>query len=165
MKRVLVSAIAGVSVLGVGGIALAQTLQYRAHPVGDFEVPAVDTSAEATLKLKVSSDGSEARYDLKITEPIDDAFMAHLHMAPAGENGPIVVWLYPHDGPPGLAIPGSFEGRLAKDVITEDDLIGPLAGDWEGFLDAIEDGNLYVNVHTDLHKGGEIRDQVHSHPD
>lgn len=163
MKRVALVTAVAVAVFGIGGVALAKTLQYRAEPVGEFEVPAVETSAAADLKLKVSSDGSEARYDLKITEPIDDVLMAHLHMAPEGANGGVVVWLYPHPSPPPALIEGSFEGRLAKDVITVDDLVGGLDGDWDGFLQALEDGQLYVNVHTSANPGGEVRDQVHRH--
>ncbi len=164
MRRATIPTLVAVAVFGVGGTAVAKTLQYRAEPAGAFEVPAVDTSASADFKLKVASDGMSARYDLKIDEPIDDVTMAHLHMAPAGSNGGVVVWLYPHDGPPPAAPSGlDFEGRLAKDVITPDDLVGALAGNWQGFLDALATGNIYVNVHTVGNPGGEIRDQVHSH--
>lgn len=164
MKRLALATALAVAVLSAGGAALAMTLQYRAEPSGDFEVPAVDSSASADLKLKVSSRSTDARYDLKIDEPIENVLMAHLHLAAAGSNGPIVVWLYPHDGPPSALIEGTFEGRLAKDVITVDDLVGPLTGNWDGFLEALDNGDLYVNVHTTAHPGGEIRDQVHNHP-
>ncbi len=165
MRRTLVASIVATGAIGIGGIVAAQTVQYRAEPVGEFEVPAVDTSASADFKLKVASDGMSARYDLTIKEPIDDAIMAHLHLAPAGSNGGVVVWLYPHDGPPPAAPTGEgFTGRLAKDVITPDDLVGSLAGDWDGFLEALEDGSLYVNVHTLDNPGGEVRDQVEAHP-
>lgn len=166
MRSKLLIGVVAVATLGVGGTALGQTLQYRAEPVGAFEVPAVvDSSTVATFQLKVASDGQSARYDLKIKNTIDDAFMAHLHLAPAGTNGPVVVWLYPHDGPPPAPPTGTdFHGRLAKDVITPDDLVGPLAGDWDGFLRALADGELYVNVHTVGNPAGEVRDQVVSQP-
>lgn len=167
MKRTTIAAIATAGGLAVGGTALAATLQYRAEPAGEFEVPANDSSASATFKLKVASDGMSARYDLKIDEPIENVRMSHLHLAPAGTNGPIVVWLYPHDASGIQLIPGEFEGRLAKDVITPEDLCfvptAPLCGNWGGFLEAIADGEVYVNVHTDEHPGGELRDQVHEH--
>ncbi len=164
MKRPLVASLVAAGVFAVGGIALAAgTLQYRAHPVGEFEVPANDSTAEAVVKLKINPDRTEVRYDLKITEPITDVLQSHLHMAPVGMNGPIVVWLYP-SGPPAQLIPGETEGRLASGVITEANLVGPLAGNWQGFLDAIEAGNIYANVHTVAHPPGEIRDQVHLHP-
>lgn len=166
-RAILLGTVVAVAAVGVSGVALAKTLQYRAEPAGEFEVPANDSTAEGKLKLKLSSDGTELRYDLKITEPIDDVFMAHLHRGAVGTNGPIVVWLYPHPSPPGVPIPGSFEGRLARDVITADDLCptptAPFCGNWEGFLDALDSGGLYVNVHTALRPGGEIRDQVAQH--
>jgi hypothetical protein len=165
MRRTLVITAVIAAAVGIGGIAAAQTIQYRAQPAGEFEVPAVETSAEADFKLKVAADGMSATYDLKINEPIDDATMAHLHLAPVGSNAGVVVWLYPHDGPPAAAPNGEdFTGRLAKDTITPDDLVGALAGNWDGFLQALEDGQLYVNVHTTAHPGGEIRDQVGAHP-
>ena len=163
MKRIALVTAVAVAVFGIGGAALAKTLQYRSEPAGEFEVPAVESSASADLKLKVSTQGTDARYDLKIDEPIENVLMAHLHLAPTGTNGPIVVWLYPHDGPPPALIEGTFEGRLAKDVITVDDLVGPLDGNWDGFLEALDNGDLYVNVHTTAHPSGEIRDQVHNH--
>lgn len=166
MRRTFVITAVIAAAVGIGGIAAARTIQYRAEPIGAFEVPeAVDTSASADLKLKVANDGMSATYDLKIKEPIDNATMAHLHLERAGVNGPVVVWLYPHEGPPAAAPNGEdFRGRLAKDTITPDDLVGPLVGNWEGFLQALEDDRLYVNVHTAEHPGGEIRDQVGSHP-
>lgn len=167
MKR-LAAAVAAVTVVGLGATAVAATIQYRSDPVGTFEVPPNDSSASADLKLKVASKGESARYDLKIDAPIENVRMAHLHLAPAGSNGPIAVWLYPHDASGIQLIPGEFEGRLAKDVITPDDLCysqaAPLCGDWDGFLEALATGNLYVNVHTDQFPGGEVRDQVHAHP-
>ena len=165
MKRIVPAILIAVGVLGIGGVVTAKTLQYRAAPAGEFEVAPVETSAEGELKLKVSSDGTEVRYDLKVKESIDDVFMAHLHRVEAGTNGGIVVWLFPSAPTlPRPPIEGSFDGRLATGVITEGDLVGSLAGDWDGFLAELANGGLYVNVHTVGNPGGEIRDQVHVHP-
>lgn len=163
MKRPFVAAAIAATALSVGGVVMAGTLQYRSAPVGEFEVPARDSTAEADVKLKLSPDGQELRYDLKITEPITDVLQAHLHHAGAGVNGPIVAWLYPTDQEAVRLIPGEFDGRLARGVITADDLRADFAGDWEGFLEALENGEIYANVHTVQFMGGEIRDQVHTH--
>jgi hypothetical protein len=53
---------------------------------------------------------------------IENVTMAHIHVAPAGVNGPVVVWLYP-EGPPPVTIPGRFSGVLATDTITDEDVI------------------------------------------
>jgi hypothetical protein len=164
---------ATVALLCVAGAAhAAGALQYRSTATGAEEVPAVVTGAEARITLKVAQDRSSVRYDLKITEPINDVVMAHLHRGVAGANGPVAVWLYPHAGPPGLPIPGTFEGRLAKDVIEPGDLCSPpgatycVAGlpDWDRFLDDLAAGGIYVNVHTAARPAGEVRGQVHRHP-
>ena len=57
MKRPLVAIAIALTVLGVGGVALAKTYQFKSKPAGEFEVPAVSTSAEGVLKLKVERDG------------------------------------------------------------------------------------------------------------
>ena len=168
MQRSLAAAIGVVGALALGGAVLAGTTQYRSEPVGTFEVPtATESSAEASFKLKLAPDGESARFDLKITEPIDNVTMSHLHLAEAGVNGGIVVWLYPAAPPPVIPpppIPGTTEGRLASGTITAANLVGPLAGNWDDFVAALEEGRIYVNVHTSEFPGGEIRDQVHAHP-
>jgi hypothetical protein len=144
----------------VGAVAQAQPRNFRAHLSGAQEVPPVDTRAQGQAIFQLSPDGMSIHYQLNVAN-IEDVLMAHIHMAPAGENGAVVVWLYPHEPPPVL-IPGRFQGVLAAGVITAADLVGPLTGQTlQDLLDAIEGGNTYVNVHTVANPGGEIRGQVH----
>ena len=168
MKRPLVASIVAAGAFAVGGIAMAGTTQFRSHLTTENEIPApVDVvgTPEATLKLKLAPDGESMRYDLKITDPIHNVLMAHLHLETmANHTGPPVVWLYPFGASAPQLIPGETFGHLATGVITEADLVGPLAGNWEGFLDAIDEGLVYANVHTTANVPGEIRDQVHLHP-
>ncbi len=127
------------------------------HLSGGEEVPARETRSQGQLKLALSADGSSIAYKLIATN-IDDVLQAHLHLAEAGVNGPIVAWLYP-DAPPAQLIPGRHTGSLAEGEITV--LVGPMAGQeitelWE----EIKAGNVYGNVHTVEFPGGEIRGQV-----
>jgi hypothetical protein len=86
--------------------------------------------------------------------------MAHIHLAPVGVNGPVVVWLYP-SAPPAQLIPGRFNGVLAEGVITDASLVGPLLGnELSVLIDALISGNAYVNVHTSQFPPGEIRGQI-----
>jgi hypothetical protein len=166
MKRPLVASVVAAGVFAVGGLALAGTTQFRSHLTTANEIPTpvnVVGTPEAVLKLKLAPDGQSARFDLKITDPIQDVLQAHLHLAPAGQTGGIVVWLYPA-APPAQLIPGETFGHLASGEITVDNLVGSLAGNWDGFVAALEAGNLYANVHTSANPPGEIRDQVHFHP-
>jgi hypothetical protein len=139
---------------------------------GGNEVPPNESRARGVAVFKVSRDGESIRYVLEATK-FDNPFMAHIHMAAAGVNGPIVVWLFPSTTPtPGPLGIGRFDGRLAKGTITAANLVGPLAGHpLAELIDAIRSGNAYVNVHTndgvapvtntpgDI-PGGEIRGQL-----
>ena len=133
---------------------------FRTSLKGENEVPAVETSAQGQAIFQLSRDGSELSYKL-IVANIENLVAAHIHLAPAGVNGPVVVWLYPFDGPPAQLIPGRFSGVLAEGVITGDDIVGET--DVETLDDLIEQiraGNTYVNVHTSQHPGGEVRGQI-----
>ncbi|HEX6302971.1 MAG TPA: CHRD domain-containing protein [Anaerolineales bacterium] len=143
--------------------AAAQTEQrnFRASLKGRNEVPAVDTNAQGQAIFQLNQAGDAISYKL-IVANIEDVLMAHIHLAPAGENGGVVVWLYPEDGPPPQLIPGRFDGVLAEGTITEADLVGDLTGmTLDDLLAAMRSGNTYVNVHTTANPGGEIRGQIH----
>src|SRR2546427_15305 len=96
---------------------------FVAHLTGANEVPTHDTRAVGEIKLQLSDDGTEVAYRL-ISSNIDNVFMAHIHVAPAGVNGPIVVFLFGPVAPGG----GRVDGVLAHGTVTGADLIGPLAG-------------------------------------
>ncbi len=85
---------------------------------------------------------------------IEDVTMAHIHMGMPNMNGPVIAALFTGGAS------GSLDGMLAKGMITEDDLVGPLAGDFPGFVGRLRGGMLYVNVHTIANPPGEIRGQI-----
>jgi hypothetical protein len=133
--------------------------QFIAPLSGDQEVPAVDTRARGQAIFRLSKDGLELSYRL-IVANLHDVTQAHIHLAPAGVNGPVVAWLYP-SGPPAQLIPGRSSGVLASGTITADDLVGLLAGqDLEELVARMRAGETYVNVHTAEHPPGEIRGQI-----
>ncbi|MBW6533730.1 MAG: CHRD domain-containing protein [Mariniphaga sp.] len=132
---------------------------FKAHLSGDQEVPPVETNATGQANFKLSKDGDALHFKL-IVANITDVRMAHIHLAPVGENGGVVVWLYPA-GPPPELIEGKINGILAEGVITADNLGGSLAGEpLDALIDELEAGNAYVNVHTNAYPGGEIRGQI-----
>ena len=121
----------------------------------------VDTHARGTATFHVAADGASIDYRLVVANLLD-VTMAHIHLAPMGENGPPVVWLYP-DSPPMQLIEGRTSGVLAEGTITADDLVGPLEGMTLGdLIAAMDEGRTYVNVHTEAYPAGEIRDRIHT---
>jgi hypothetical protein len=177
--RRLIFVLAAVLSLTATATVLADSLKFKTKLAGANEVPpigvVIDTRAKGQAEFKLSKDGTELRYKLKVSK-IENAFMAHIHMGPAGANGPIVVWLFPGTAPvPGPLGAGRQNGKLAEGTITAANLVGPLAGQpLSALIDAIQAGNAYVNVHTNDgvaptntgpgdFPGGEIRGQLSGH--
>lgn len=174
MKKVLVF-VAALGCLAAGAaVAVAAFNQnFGTHLQGRNEVPPHDTHAQGQAIFHLSDDGQSMRYKL-IVANIDNAFMAHIHIAPAGTNGPIAVWLYPSTTP-GITAPlgqGRLDGVIAEGVFTAANFTGPLSNQpMSALVSAIENGNAYVNVHTNDgvdgtntgpgdFPGGEIRAQL-----
>lgn len=138
---------------------------YTAHLDGASEVPERDTLARGQAILTVSEDGTVLQYRL-IVANIDNVVASHIHLGPAGVNGPVVAFLFSGTGE------GRTSGVLATGTITAADLVGPLAGHpLSDLLAALESGDAYVNVHTNDFvpptdtgpgdfPGGEIRGQI-----
>lgn len=132
---------------------------------GAQEVPPRITPARGFAVLRVARDAQSLDYRL-FAFHITNVVQAHIHLGPAGANGPVVAFLY------GLLPPQDFNGRVARGTITGADLVGPLAGQpFSVLLDSIRTGRTYVNVHTNDNvapantgpgdfPGGEIRGQV-----
>ncbi len=133
--------------------------QHHTHLTGQNEVPARDSKGQGQAIFRIAPDGQSITYKLNVAN-IENVTQSHIHLAPAGSNGGIVVWLYP-SAPPMQLIPGRFQGTLGEGVITADSLVNALAGQpLSALIDAIEDGNAYVNVHTVQFPPGEIRGQI-----
>lgn len=158
-----------------GAVSASSSLEFETELAGKFEVPVRVTDAEGEAEFKLIDNGTKIRFKLKVEE-ITNVWMAHIHLAAAGSNGPIVVWLYPRTAPPpAQVIPGEFDGELAEGVITAADLVGPLAGkSLSDLVAAMRTSQTYVNVHTNDFvdppntgpgdfPGGEIRGQLHDH--
>ena len=79
---------------------------------------------------------------------------AHIHIGPADDTGPVTAFLF------GLVEEG-VDGVDADGTLTAADLVGPLEGGTIADLVAeMRAGNAYVNVHTLVNAGGEIRGQI-----
>jgi hypothetical protein len=132
---------------------------FRTHPTGSEEVPANASLAQGQAMFQLSGDGATLSYKL-IVANIENVTQSHIHLAPAGSNGGIVVWLYP-SAPPSRLIPGRSQGVLAEGEITSANLVGALAGQsLEALLGHLRAGNAYVNVHTSQFPPGEVRGQI-----
>lgn len=134
------SLLAGVSVVTMAMVALAgvaSAADVKVMLSGSQEVPAVTTSAAGSGTITVGDDMSVSG-SVKTTGITGTA--AHIHMAAAGANGPVAVPLT-KGGDGGWAVPAGTKLTDAQ-------------------FAAFKAGNLYVNVHSEANKAGEIRGQI-----
>ena len=114
--------------------ALAATMQVKLS--GDEEVPAVKTGGSGAGSITINDDGSVSG---SVTASGFAPTAAHIHEGAAGTNGKVIV-------------PFTKEG----------DKFSPPAGAklTPDQLKAFKAGNLYVNIHSAAHPGGEVRAQL-----
>lgn len=132
--------VAGCGMLQAGGGSSQQTGASQAGSLklsGSEEVPPVTTSATGSGTITVRSDRSVTG---SVTTSGIAATMAHIHQAPRGANGPVIVPLTKSGENTWLVPSGA--------TLTE------------AQYEAYKAGNLYVNVHSAAYPGGELRAQL-----
>jgi CHRD domain len=109
----------------------------KVNLTGAEETPPVTTSATGTGTIKITK--SKSVSGVIKTSGIDGT-AAHIHVGAPGQSGPPIITLT--KGPDGkwTVPPGS---KLTDDQYA-----------------SFKSGNLYVNVHSEQHKPGEIRAQL-----
>lgn len=139
----------------------------RAELIGYEEVPAVATRADGMFEARVARDGQSVNYTLAFTGLQGTITQSHIHFAQKSVNGSIIVWLCgtaTNAGPAGTPTcpqSGTVSGSFASANVLASSTTQQLsAGDLATFIDAMRSGIAYVNVHTSLSPGGEIRGQV-----
>jgi hypothetical protein len=109
----------------------------KVNLTGAEEVPPVSTAAKGSGSIRVAKDGTVSG---SVTTEGMNGVMAHIHQGAKGQNGPVIVPLE-KKGDNTWAVPDGKKLTQAQ-------------------MDALKAGNLYVNVHSAAHKGGEIRAQL-----
>ncbi|HET6362836.1 MAG TPA: CHRD domain-containing protein [Gemmatimonadota bacterium] len=134
---------------GIGG-------EFDATLTGAAERPdPVTTDASGSATIDVDEDGGSFEVEV---EDIQDVTFAHIHIGDANTAGPISVFLFDAGGNP---VDFTDRETLATGTFDETD-IDPASGvdTMEELIEAMENGNAYVNVHTTANPLGEIRGQL-----
>lgn len=130
---------------------------------GANEVPAVTTTATGTATFAVS--GSELTYTINAAS-LQNAVLGHIHLAAAGQNGPVRLNLCGTGSPQPACTSGTGVVATGTNGVT----VGSPAITFDDLLSAMRSGGAYVNVHTNAagctpgnegcNAGGEIRGQI-----
>lgn len=123
---------------GMGmGMGMDKGMAPQLKLTGDQEVPPNASTAVGTGTFTIAADGSVSG---SVAAPGMAGTVAHIHVGAVGVNGPVIIPLTGSAGDTWTVPPG------AK-LTTEQ-------------MDAYKAGNLYVNIHSAEHKGGELRTQL-----
>jgi hypothetical protein len=128
-----------IALLSVTSFGSAEILKLKADLKAADEVPPNDSKGTGMLEATYDSSSKQLSYTADYSGLTGNATMPHFHgPADAGKNASIVV---PVQGSVASPIKGTA-------TLTDAQAAERLAG------------KLYFNVHTEKHKGGEIRGQV-----
>ena len=142
--------------------AIVENMLFSAELSGQNEVPPVDMSIQARgwAIYRLREDGTRLNFNHTFRR-LGRVTAAHLHLAPEGENGPVVVSLLPGNFAELSQAQRERRRRVLKGTIRTGDLTGLLAGQpLDALIAEILDGRIYINIHTNRVPSGEIRGQL-----
>lgn len=139
--------------------AAAQTVTLSATLTGAGEVPAINTGSFGTATVTVDARAQTVTYRVDVFNLPSGVAASHIHVGAVGTNGPVIV----NFAPP---VPASNDFAFSGTARDTDFILRPDQGirSVEDAIQAILGGNTYVNVHSAVNPGGEVRGQLQVKP-
>jgi CHRD domain len=140
-------------------------ISLRARLTGLEEVPPIFTSGKGTFRGSLSADQTTLTFSLDWRDLRAPAQVAHFHFAPRRVAGGVMIFLCGGGNQPACPAETTahIEGTATAANVTGPTTQGIDPGDFAAAVQAILTGESYVNVHSTLFPGGEIRGQVRVH--
>lgn len=115
-------------------------------PLGGInEVPPVTTSGQGFAWFDFDDVTNELEFGVDFDDLSGTTTGMHIHRGNAGENGPVLYDLVALAGAPSSGFTSPLDGTVTIDPGDVTDLLS---------------GGLYVNIHSSIEPGGEIRGQI-----
>jgi hypothetical protein len=127
----------------------------------------LSTTGTGTFSARIDDHAQEISYELSYADLEGSITQAHIHFGERWQAGGISVFLCTNlgNGPAGTqlcpAAPATITGTLRPADVIGPAAQGITAGQFDELLEAIRNSATYVNVHTSLYPGGEIRAHIH----
>ena len=156
LRPILCCAAILVAVLGLGAhTASAQTYTLTATLTGAGENPAINTGAFGSATVTVDMAARTVSYRVDVYNLPSGVTASHIHVGAVGTNGPVVV----NFAPP---VPASNDFGFSGTVRETEFVLRPDQGirSVDDMFQAILGENSYVNVHSAVNGGGEVRGQL-----
>jgi hypothetical protein len=154
MRRVMRVIAAAIFVLGTSTMADAQIVTFTVNLSGNQETPPVLTGSfgQGTVTLNLGT--QTVSWSIDVFNMPSGTNNAHFHVGGPGIAGPTVVNM---PFPPQISNDYNLSGSATA-------LSNPRAEEgirsWEDFIQSLLGGQMYINIHSNVRPGGEIRGQV-----
>ncbi len=125
---------------------------FTATLAGGNEVPATTSTATGTATFDLS--GTTVTYTVNYSGLSGPPTGSHIHVGASTVAGPVVIAF---SGLPTTAA-GTFTGTFAQADIHAQ--TSPVIATLDDLLAQMRSGNTYVNIHSTVNPGGEIRGQL-----
>lgn len=120
-------------------MALAETMTFKGDLKASSEVPPNDSKGAGAVTAAYDTSTKSLTYTVTYSDLTGAATAAHFHgPAAAGVNAPVLV-----------PVPAPLTSPIKGTATLTDAQAADLAA-----------GNIYFNIHTEAHKGGEVRAQM-----
>jgi hypothetical protein len=141
VRPLAVALLAAAAIAGTAGSAVAKPPATPAIPLNtEQETTGSDTGANGFFSYRV--DGDQFCYVLDVNGLSGNAIAAHVHLGPRNVAGPITI---------PLLIPSARDFTTSGCVTADPSLLADVRANPKAY---------YVNVHTRLFPGGEVRGQL-----
>jgi len=131
-----------------GQLNLATALHFEASLSGAQETPADTFKGGGTAVVVLNKERSQIDYWLTYRGLSDSAIAGHFHTGASGIPGPVVRAIISGKAPKSSTLNGSWKFTDGTQPLTN------------ALIDSLIAGNMYLNLHTTLKPGGEIRGQL-----
>jgi hypothetical protein len=147
---------AALVVVGMAGSAQAQTIRLAASLSAANETPApLVSGAFGTATVTIDLGTQTVTWSIDVFNMPSGTNNAHFHVGGPGVGGPTVVNIA---FPTGISNDYNLSGSAtAANLLVRGD---QGIRSWEDFLQALMGGQTYINIHSVVNPGGEIRGQV-----
>ena len=164
-STVLALAAFGVVALAIASFALAGNggkKHVKSERLSSYnEVPALSTTGTGSFRADIDEAAQKITFELKYSGLTGNPGAAHIHFAQKDVNGAVVAWICGGGSKP--ACPASTSGTVTGTIQGPGDVVAAQGLDtFAELVAAIRAGRTYVNMHTALFMGGEIRGQLKS---
>lgn len=138
--RSTMTALACTAVIAYASPSMAAMVNLKTDLKGTNEVPPNDSKGGGSVTATYDTDSKKLNWKGTYSGLSGPPTAAHFHAGEAGKNGGVAVPIFT-----GAAAKSPFEGEATLTDAQAADLLA---------------GKLYVNIHTEAHKAGELRGQM-----